>query len=300
LSFWDSFRSLVSPKKKLDVEARFERLRSSVSGTMGDFNVAHDRVENRVVGLKLCDPEKFATFEARFKGLGKPTEGEIAQQMDHPLVMKTFDYGMTTKGQHYLISEFIEGPGLQQVVQKRDEKSLHGKRLTIVRQMAEAIEYVHEKGFIHRDVCPRNFICLEDMSGVKLIDFGLTVPAKREFMQPGNRTGTPLFMAPEIVRRRATDQRVDVFAFGVSAYSVCTFEYPWPSGDTTGRAALQHDTAPPVNILHYRPDLHPVLAKAIMGCMEADLNKRTPTMTHFLSQIRNLKSEFAEDAINAE
>lgn len=265
---------------------------------MGDFNVARDREENRIVGLKLCDPEKFATFEARFKGLGKPPEGEIATMMDHPLVMKTYEYGTTTKGQHYLISEFIEGPGLQQLVHKKDENALHGKRLNIVRQMAEAIEYVHAKGFIHRDVCPRNFICLEDMRGVKLIDFGLTVPAKKEFMVPGNRTGTPLFMAPEIVRRRATDQRVDIFAFGVSAYSICTFEYPWPSGDTTGRAALQHDTAPPVDITVYRPDLHPVFAKAIMGCIQADLNKRTQTMSAFLTQIRGLKSEFADDPAN--
>jgi serine/threonine-protein kinase len=218
--------------------------------------------------------------------------------MDHPLVMKSYDYGMTTKNQHYVISEFIEGPGLQQLVQNRDESSLHGKRLLIVRQMAEAIEYVHKKGYIHRDVCPRNFICLEDMSGVKLIDFGLTVPATKDFMKPGNRTGTPLFMAPEIVRRRETDQRVDIFAFGVTAYSVCAFEYPWPSGDTTGKAALQHDTTPPVNILHYRPDLHPVLAKAIMSCMEADLGKRMGTMTQFLNQIRDLKSEFADDPAN--
>jgi serine/threonine protein kinase len=287
---------MLKPQKKLDIESRFERLRSAVSGTMGDFNVSRDRQENRIVGVKICDPEKFALFEARFKGLKKPTEGEIALQMDHPRVMKTFETGTTTKGQHYLISEFIEGPGLQQLVQKRAEDQLHGKRLLLVRQMAEAIEYVHEKGFIHRDVCPRNFICFPDISGLKLIDFGLSVPAKKEFMQPGNRTGTPLFMSPEIVRRRATDQRVDVFAFGVTAYNVCTFEFPWPATDTTGRAALQHDTSDAVNILRYRPDLHPVLAKAIMGCMEADLAKRTPNMTHFLSQIRNLESEFAEPA----
>ncbi len=296
MSFLDSLRSMLKPQKKLDVEARFERLRSAVSGTMGDFNVSRDRQENQIVGLKICDPEKFALFEARFKGLKKPTEGEIALQMDHPRVMKTFEAGTTTKGQHYLISEFIEGPGLQQLVQKRAEDQLHGKRLLLVRQMAEAIEYVHEKGFIHRDVCPRNFICFPDISGLKLIDFGLSVPAKKEFMQPGNRTGTPLFMSPEIVRRRATDQRVDVFAFGVTAYNVCTFEFPWPATDTTGRAALQHDTSEAVSILRYRPDLHPVFAKAIMGCMEPDLAKRTPNMTHFLSQIRNLESEFAEPA----
>ena len=293
MSFLDSLRSLLKTEKKLDVEARFERLRSSVSGTMGDFSVVRDRQENRIVGLKLCDPEKFATFEARFKGLKKPTEGEIALQMDHPRVMKTFEAGMTTKNQHYLVSEFIEGPGLQQIVQKRNEKALRGRRLNLIRQMAEAIAYVHKKGFIHRDVCPRNFICYEDLENLKLIDFGLTVPAKKEFMQPGNRTGTPLFMAPEIVRRRATDQRVDVFAFGVTAYNVCCFEFPWPSADTSGRAALHHDTAPPVELLKFCPDLNPVLAKAIMNCMQADLGKRTDSMDRFLSQIERLKSEFA-------
>lgn len=259
---------------------------------MGDFSVVRDRQENRIVGLKLCDPEKFATFEARFAGLNKPTEGQIALQMDHPRVMKTYEAGMTNKGQHYLLSEFIDGPGLQQLVQKKDEELLHGRRLNLIRQMAEAIQYVHAQGFIHRDVCPRNFICFKDISGLKLIDFGLTVPATREFMQPGNRTGTPLFMAPEIVRRRATDQRVDVFAFGVTAYNVCSFEFPWPSADTSGRAALHHDTSPPENLANFCPNLNPTLISAIMGCMEANLNKRTPTMDRFLSQIARLDSEF--------
>lgn len=294
MSILDSFRSIFKSQKKLDIESRFERLRSSVSGTMGDFNVVRDRTNNQIVGLKLCDPEKFAHFEERFKGLGKPTEGEIALQMDHPRVMKTFEAGMTTKGQHYLVMEYIEGPGLQQLVQKRSEDQLRGHRLLLIRQMAEAIEYVHSKGFIHRDICPRNFICFPDVSGLKLIDFGLTVPAKPEFMQPGNRTGTPLYMAPEIVRRRATDQRVDVFAFGITAYCVVTFEFPWPAGDTTGRAALQHDTAPPVDIRQYRPDLHPTLARAIMECMQPEVSKRTPSISRFLTQVRSLTSEFAE------
>lgn len=297
MSLLDALRGFLKPKPKLDADARFERLRSSVSGTMGDFSVVRDRQENRIVGLKLCDPEKFATFEARFKGLGKPTEGEIAMQMDHPRVMKTYEAGMTVKGQHYILSEFIEGPGLQQLVQKKDENSLHGRRLLFIRQMAEAIEYVHNQGFIHRDVCPRNFICFADLSGLKLIDFGLTVPATKEFMKPGNRTGTPLFMAPEIVRRRATDQRVDVFAFGVTAFNVCTFDFPWPSTDTTGRAALYHDTSPPTELLKLCPDLHPVLAKAIMGCMQADLSKRTATMTQFLAQINGIESEFSPNAV---
>ena len=72
-------------------------------------------------------------------------------------------------------------------------------------------------------------------------------------MQPGNRTGTPNYMAPELVRRRPTDQRLDVFAFGVTAYEFCTFELPWLRG-TTGMAAMTPrpaaDRHPPVPPRH--------------------------------------------------
>ncbi len=68
----------------------------------------------------------------------------------------------------------------------------------------------------------------KDLNSVKLIDFGLTLPAKPEFMQPGNRVGTPNYMSPEIVRRKKTDLRVDVFSFGVSMYELCAFELPFP------------------------------------------------------------------------
>ncbi len=77
---------------------------------------------------------------------------------------------------------------------------------------------------------------------MKLIDFGLTLPATPQFLQPGKRTGNPNYMAPEIVRRKPTDQRVDVFAFGVTAYEICTGELPWLRG-TTGMAAMTHDQA---------------------------------------------------------
>ena len=109
--------------------------------------------------------------------------------------------------------------------------------MRFIRQAAEAIAAVHEAGFIHRDICPRNFLLTNNREDLKLIDFGLTVPATRWFMQPGNRTGTPNYMAPELVRRRPTDQRLDVFAFGVTAYEICTFELPWLRG-TTGMAAM--------------------------------------------------------------
>lgn len=270
---------------RLDVESRFERLRSAVSGTMSNFIAAKDKQHDRVVGLKLCDPEKVMLFEGRFKGLKKPSEGEIAVQMKNEYVVETYEYGMTNKGQPYLVMEYVDGPGLLQLVNPDKADLLKGKRLNLIREMAQAIKYVHDMKFIHRDICPRNFICKADLSGLKLIDFGLTIPIEPPFLQPGNRTGTPLYMAPEIVRRRHTDHRVDVFAFGVSCYTLCTYKFPWPSEDTTGKAALQHDTHPPQPILELRPDLDPFLAGAIMKCLEPLPDNRMPDMQTFLAQI---------------
>lgn len=281
-------------KKSVDVESRFERLRSSVSGTMSNFYVAKDRENNnRIVGVKLCDPAKVEFFESRFKGLNKPSEGVIATSMNHPNVAKTYEFGVTNKGLPYLVMEFVDGPGLQVLIQEKAENRLKGKRLEMIRQMAAALAYVHRCEYIHRDICPRNFIATDDMSIVKLIDFGLTVPATKPFMQPGNRTGTPLYMAPEIVRRRPTDQRVDVFAFGVTCYHLLTYELPWPVGDASGMAALHHDTTPPTDIFETRPDLDRRLGLAVMEAMNPNLNLRTATIDIFQKQIRECKSEYA-------
>jgi serine/threonine-protein kinase len=150
---------------------------------------------------------------------------------------------------------------------------------------------VHAAGFIHRDICPRNFILTNNGEDIKLIDFGLTVPATKEFMQPGNRTGTPNYMAPELVRRRPTDFRLDVFAFGVTAYEICTYELPWMRG-TTGMAAMTHDRVP-TDIRKYRPNINPVLANAIHSCIEPNVERRCPSMEKFLQMIREVRSEDA-------
>ena len=110
-------------------------------------------------------------------------------------------------------------------------------------------------------------------------------------MQPGNRTGTPNYMAPEIVRRRSTDHRVDLFAMGVTAYELCTFELPWPGGDNTGRAALLHDSRDPVDIIQICPGLNRTLANVIMSCLSRDPRDRPETSEIFLEQIRHVKDE---------
>ena len=280
-------------RKKVDIKKRFEVIRKSVSGTMSTFYMARDRDTDHIIGLKIADSSKTELFEQRFKTLKKPSEGKIAVQIEHPHVVKTYEYGTTSNGESYMVMEFLKGNGMHTMIYDQDSM-LEGRRLNLLRQMAEALAAVHESGFIHRDVCPRNYICSRDCQSAKLFDFGLSLPDERSFHQPGNRTGTPLYMAPEIIRRKWTDHRVDVFAMGVSFYQLCTFHLPWPSSDNTGLAALTHDTIPPDDILKYRPKLHPTLAAAIMTCLSVEPTKRYQTVNDFLTAIDGLTSEDAE------
>lgn len=289
MGFLDKVKSFFE-SDKLDVSARFEFTREAISGTMSKFRTARDIQAGKVVGLKILDDEKTSAFEDRFKLLKKPSEGEIALQIKHPRVVETYEHGLTTTGQKYILMDFIPGPGLNTLIQSQ-EPALEGKQLNLIRQMAEAIQAVHDAGYIHRDICPRNFICSPKLDSLKLIDFGLTVPDEKAYRQPGNRTGTPLYMAPEIVRRRSTDRRVDIFAFGVTAYRLLTFEYPWPGGDTTGVGALAHDTEKPADIFKFRPKLNRTLGETIMRCLEADPIKRPESAQQFLSIIRNVQRE---------
>lgn len=285
MAFLDRISELFSGNK-LNVRKRFELLRKAISGTMSKFYMARDRRTGQVVGLKVLDREKTAAFMARFTGLSKPTEGEIAVQFDHPRIVKTFEHGLTTEGEQYLVMEFIEGKGMNSLLIAQDEL-LDGRQARFTRQLAEAVAAVHDKGFLHRDVCPRNLLLTGDGENLKLIDFGLTVPATKPFMQPGNRTGTPNYMAPELVRRYATDQRLDIFSFGVTAYEICTFALPWRRG-VTGMAAMTHDQ-PPDDIRKYRPKIDPVLARAIHYCIEPNRDRRCGSMEEFLQIIRNVE-----------
>jgi serine/threonine-protein kinase len=248
-------------------------------------------VTEQIVGLKILDKAKTDALEARFKGLTKPTEGEIATSFNHPRIVTTYSHGITTNDEQFLVMEFLDGPGLNSLIIGQS-KLLEGNRLALARQAAEALEAVHNAGYIHRDICPRNFVCSKDATSLKLIDFGLTVPAEKDFMLPGNRTGTPNYMAPEVVRRKPTDQRLDIFAYGVSIYELFAFDLPWQRG-SDGRAAMAHGLTDAPPLRKFYPQIHPTLEAAIHKCMEAEPENRFQNITQFLKAISRLKQEDA-------
>ena len=292
MGFLDGLKGLFagSAGKKagrLDVSARFRLSKHAFTGTMSNFRVATEIETGKLFGIKFLDKEKTKHFADRFKGLKKPVEGEIAKKIVHPNVVETYEFGKTRSGEDYILMEYIDGPGLNSLIKVRSPE-LNGARLRLINQMALALQAVHDAGFIHRDICPRNYLCDEKLENVKLIDFGLTVPDEAPYRLPGNRTGTPQYMAPEIVRRRATDHRVDVFSFGITVYRILTFEHPWGSTDTTGKAALAHDVREPTPITNYLPDIHERLANAIHRCMHVKADKRFDNMKSFMAMIKGV------------
>jgi eukaryotic-like serine/threonine-protein kinase len=289
MALLDLFRSLFAGSR-LNVSSRFALVREAIQGTMSKFYMARELRTDEIVGLKILDRQKTIQFEARFKGLNKPSEGEIAIQLSHPGIVETYEHGLTVDDEPYIVMEYLEGPTFNSLIVGEDER-LEGRRVHFIRQMAEALAAVHDAGFLHRDVCPRNLMLTDGGKNLKLIDFGLAVPASPKYLQPGNRTGTPNYMAPELVRRRPIDERVDVFAFGVTVYEICTGELPWLRGET-GMAAMSHDR-PPTDIREHRPQIHPQLAKAIHSCIEPEPKNRCPSIERFLQVIGRVDSDDA-------
>jgi len=275
---------LFGGSSRVDLWKQFERLRESHSGTMSAFYKVKDNRTGAVLGLKIVDQAKAAPVESRYKGLGKPSEGEIGAKISGPNIVRTVEWGTSTAGEPYVVTEFIEGQLLHAVLAAQPSLP-PARRIDLVRQAAQAIATVHAAGFVHRDICPRNFMLRPD-GRLVLFDFGLAVPDKPVFLQPGNRIGTPNYMAPEVVRRRQADRRLDVFSFGVTAYEICTGHAPWPRG-TSGAAALAHDQ-PPEDIRLHWPEIPEPLAAAISACLAADPEKRPPTMQKFLGMIAKL------------
>ncbi|MEM9187255.1 MAG: serine/threonine-protein kinase [Planctomycetota bacterium] len=290
MGFGNFFKSLLEGGK-VDVARRYEFLREAVSGTMSDFHMARDRETGDIVGLKILDKQKTEQLESRFRGAEKPSEGRIAASFDNPLIVTTLSHGVTTKNEQFLVMEFLDGPGLNSLIIGRSQL-LDGNRLTLMRQAAEALSLVHDAGYIHRDICPRNFVCAKDATSLKLIDFGLTVPAEGPFLQPGIRTGTPNYMAPEVVRRKATDKRLDIFSFGVSMYELFTFTLPWARG-SDGLAAMSHGESRPAPISNAYPKIAPDLEQLIFKCIEAEPRDRPASMNEVTKMLKRLRHEDA-------
>jgi serine/threonine protein kinase len=272
-------------RSRVNIKDRFDVKGKSGMGSMSKVFRAFDKQLKRTVCLKILDKEKTAQFEARFTGLKKPSEGEISVALKHAHIVETIEHGLTTTGEPYLVQEWVTAHGLNAMVDAV-HPALDGNRAKILAQAAEALEYMHQQKYIHRDICPRNVLVTDAMQ-VKLIDFGLTIPYKPEFCKPGNRTGTAQYLAPEVIKRMATDHRVDLFALGVTAYETYTRELPWGQFESVQvqMSAFQNPGADP---REHVPDLDEATAEFLTKAIDRDAGKRFQSAREFRTALLKL------------
>lgn len=270
---------------KTDINSRFQLIARVGQGSMSKVWRAIDMRTGKTVALKILDLEKTKRLESRFLKMKhkKPTEGEIALRLIHPNIVRTLDFGITKNNEQFLVMEFIEGVALDYLIAVQNDL-LKKNRLRFIIELGEAIEYFHKQNWIHRDICPRNVVIDQDLA-VKLIDFGLVVPNIDEYKAPGNRTGTAMYMAPELIKRQRTDQRIDIFAFAVTCFEMYAGQMPWPGGETFD-AVVQHINLPPKQLDELVPDIDPIVAETIMRGLDRDPFRRWRTMTEMLEPLK--------------
>lgn len=291
MSFGTWLKNLFAANTKMprqDIKKRFELMGRTGQGSMSKVWRARDRQLGRVVCLKILDKLKTLQFEARFKGLKRPNEGTICAGLRHRNIVQTFEAGLTTENEPFLVMELVDGMGLNFLIETKS-KQLDGNRINFLIQVADAVEYLHSQGFLHRDICPRNIMVTRD-NVVKLIDFGLAIPNTYDFLKPGNRTGTPNYLAPEVVRRTTTDSRVDMFALGVTAYEVFTHTLPWEKAQSL-QTLLSHMNSAGKDPAELIENIDRPTRSFLLKAVERDREARFQTPADFRDAMKRLPKQ---------
>lgn len=283
-------------RQRTDIDKRFELIGRVGQGSMSKVWRARDLMSGRLVALKILDKEKTKKLDARFPGLKRPSEGEVAVTLQHPHIVRTYEFGYTRADEQFLVMEFIEGMGLSYLVDVQNE-TMTRNRLRFMIELGEAVSYFHRANWIHRDICPRNVMVDRDNS-IKLIDFGLVVPNTPDFQRPGNRTGTANYMAPELIRRQRTDQRIDIFSFAVTCYEMQTRHLPWDAAQSID-AAMARLNSPPADIREHAPKIDPALADTIMKGVALDPRSRWQTIDDMLAGLRQARKRLEPESAAA-
>ena len=280
----------AAPKTKVrrsNVAKRFTTIAEIGQGTMSRVFRAMDNADGRIVCLKIQDKAKTVAAVARSSSTEhRPTEGEIGTRIIHPNVVRTFEWGETGKRDYYVVMEFIDGVSLQFIRQSR--VLTVGEKVELLAQAADGLAAVHAAGFIHHDFGPKNLLVDRD-DRLKLIDFGLTIPNTPSFRRPGNRTGTLQYMAPEVIRRESKDERLDIFAWGVTAYELFTGRLPYETASDQMVMMRQRMNADPHLLAKYAPDLPAALCELIQKTIVRRRDDRWARMDRMADALRELE-----------
>lgn len=202
------------------------------AGGMSDVYKAMDHKLNRYVAVKVLKPEFCSdkTFVQKFR-----VEAQSAAGLAHPNVVNIFDVG-EENGIYYIVMELVEGITLKKYIEKKG-RIPYKEAVSIAIQVAKGIEAAHSHHIVHRDIKPQN-IMISREGKVKVTDFGIAKAASSTTIT-STAMGSVHYISPEQARGGYTDERTDIYSFGITLYEMLTGTVPF-DGDTTVAVAVQH------------------------------------------------------------
>src|SRR5437588_427661 len=265
----------------------FRLLRRLGQGGMGQVYLAQQISLKRNVAVKIMRTDvavNLASYQ-RFRA-----EAEAIAKITHANIVQVYAFGEEA-GLHYMALEYVEGRNLHDYILKKGPLELP-LALSIMRQVAAALQRAGELGIVHRDIKPEN-ILLTRRGEVKVADFGLSrcyaedQPAVH-LTQPGLTMGTPLYMSPEQIQGQPVDPRTDIYSFGVTCYHMLTGQPPF-RGQTALELAVHHVKTEPKPLVETRPDLPPELCAVVHKMLAKEAEKRYQTCGELLKDLARLR-----------
>jgi serine/threonine-protein kinase len=220
-----------NPEQMPQTIGRYQIAGSIGYGAMGAVYKAFDPLIKRTLAIKTIrldiprQSPQYKSFIERFYH-----EARISGTLSHPNIVTLFDIG-EEGGIPYLAMEYVEGETIASLIEKGVRFNPE-KVISLVSQIASAIDYAHSKGVIHRDIKPSNLILFES-ERVKVTDFGIAKLVDAEMTQSGTLLGTPSYMSPEQAMGDKLDGRSDIFSLGVCAFEMLSGEQPFPGNNVT-------------------------------------------------------------------
>ncbi|MEL7337675.1 MAG: serine/threonine-protein kinase, partial [Planctomycetota bacterium] len=266
----------LSPGDQL---GRYRVLEGLGEGTFSHVYKAQDLELDRFVAIKVPMFQESATRECVQSFF---QEAKTLAKLQHPLIVGIHDVISDESGSPMLVLEYVEG-------QRFDlENGICDETLHHLIEVAEALDYAHRLGFVHRDLKPQNILIRDDGNAV-LIDFGLSMSLARR-SEPDNQgisAGTFAFMSPEQARGETlwTDGRADIWALGVILYRLLTGCMPFREESRRDmlRAIVHQKVTPPSQIAANVPD---ALEKLCLQCLQKSPDDRLTSASRFAEVIR--------------
>lgn len=252
-------------------------------GGMSEIWLATDEAQKHYA-LRLMRNNSLFSFTERRRFLNGCRV--LSKIHHHEFVIGYVGHGKI-KGLPYLLMEYVEGANLKQLLATGDPV-LHEYVGNILIDMAVGLQHVHQSGFMHLDFKPENVLVSRN-GNVRLVDFDLALPLPKKPIKLSRNPGTPAYMAPEQLQRQPIDHRVDIFAFGVSAYELLTGGVkPFPGETAADVLRMELDRSQFVPPRVHNPDVPPGLEQAILKCLERHPERRYAVMDLLVKDLENI------------